>query len=731
MKIPRLGEMPTAKRLSLLLCIALLIAVCAEFVLANYRALFLYDEDTYPYTDLSAYYDGNLKEDGSYLLKANASGGGLMSFSDVPGGIYSITVTLSYIEEDTLDTLPVPTMEITATDPRTSWSTGGFITVSKDMILVGEYGSPATSTVYASIENSGRGRIRLTFAGLADDVRVESVLLNRTPTLTFSAPRVTALFVSTFLLLLLFAYRHHPMLYDPDSSRHRALMILPVIVTLLFTAAFLPMLGRGEATEIAYPLQSSVERYQPYVQQFDAWMKGQLHLDIPVSDELLQVENPYDYASRVEYKPMWDRAYYEGHYYSYFGITPILLCYLPHYLIFGTLPVDDTVMLFFLVLSAIFIPLTVKAWADLHEKRTVPFPLLFLAAVTAFLGSLMPLTARGVNPFYYIATLSGNALLAIFLFLLLSAEAQQRPKYRYALYAASGVAYGLLFLARINIAVLAAFIVLPYLVFRVLLKPSGGEADPAMPRLTRLRRHFAEKKTVIPSLLALGIPVAIAIGAAMVLNFLRFDNPFEFGTSYQFTVSDIRYNHLSLTDLFPTIYHYFLQPLSTTSGRFPFVALQKLNLHDYGHYVYIDVGLGLFSLPLFCILLLSPAALRLKSRTRYEKTLLVSCLIGILTVALMNFSLGGAIFRYTCDLTQMAALASVFLTLAFAGRPATAKENESGRAETRLTAPYVAAILFLLLSAVFSVLLSISENPNLAAYPSEMLYRIWRFFTFG
>jgi hypothetical protein len=345
----------------------------------------------------------------------------------------------------------------------------------------------------------------------------------------------------------------------------------------------------------------------------------------------------------------------------------------------------------------------------------------------------MPLIARGVNPFYYIATLSGNALLAIFLFLLLSAEAQERRGFRYTLYASAGIAYGLLFLARINIAVLAAFIVLPSLIFRILLRKEAAADLPTDSRFRRFYRRFSPWKESIPSLLSLGIPVAVAIGVAMVLNQLRFGNPFEFGTSYQFTVSDIRYNRVSLSDLFPTLYHYFFQPLNTSSGRFPFLALQKILLHDYGHYVYIDVGLGLFSLPLFCILLFSPAALRLKSRTRYEKILLLSTLVGILTVALMNFSLGGAIFRYTCDLTQIAALASVFLTFAFYNGQAAAKVNggDDSAPATRLTAPYLAAILFFILSAVFSLLLSISENPNLAAYPSEILHRLWQFFTFG
>ena len=57
-------------------------------------------------------------------------------------------------------------------------------------------------------------------------------------------------------------------------------------------------------------------------------------------------ENPYDRAARdkagVWY--MWDRALYNGKYYSYFGIAPILTVYYPCQLLTGKLPGDGTVM---------------------------------------------------------------------------------------------------------------------------------------------------------------------------------------------------------------------------------------------------------------------------------------------------------------------------------------------------------------------------------------------------
>ena len=162
---PHVGK--AQKKLIFIVVFALLISVLSELLIANYRMLFLYDKEDFPTVDLADYCDSNIAEDGSYVVRTSASGSASLSFSEVPGGIYSIAITLSYANKEVEDYIPVPTVTVTATDPRTSWNAGGFITVAKDMICVGQYGEPVQNTVYASIENHGKGRLRLAFADLA------------------------------------------------------------------------------------------------------------------------------------------------------------------------------------------------------------------------------------------------------------------------------------------------------------------------------------------------------------------------------------------------------------------------------------------------------------------------------------------------------------------------------------------------------------------------------------
>ena len=69
----------------------------------------------------------------------------------------------------------------------------------------------------------------------------------------------------------------------------------------------------------------------------DAFANGQVSLVDEVPKELLELENPYDWSERINaglsYK--WDHLLFEGKYYSYYGIAPVLTLFLPYHMITG------------------------------------------------------------------------------------------------------------------------------------------------------------------------------------------------------------------------------------------------------------------------------------------------------------------------------------------------------------------------------------------------------------
>ena len=69
----------------------------------------------------------------------------------------------------------------------------------------------------------------------------------------------------------------------------------------------------------------------------DAFENKQVHLLEEPSAELNALENPYDKNARdsSDAYVLWDHVYYNHHYYSYYGIAPVVLLFLPYHLITG------------------------------------------------------------------------------------------------------------------------------------------------------------------------------------------------------------------------------------------------------------------------------------------------------------------------------------------------------------------------------------------------------------
>ena len=84
-----------------------------------------------------------------------------------------------------------------------------------------------------------------------------------------------------------------------------------------------------------------IEHRLQYQQLTDAILDGHVYLDQKPSKTLRNMENPYDTNLRKQTlkkageKFLWDRAYYNGKYYVYFGIVPVLVYYLPFKLLTG------------------------------------------------------------------------------------------------------------------------------------------------------------------------------------------------------------------------------------------------------------------------------------------------------------------------------------------------------------------------------------------------------------
>ncbi len=510
--------------------------------------------------------------------------------------------------------------------------TDAYTLAAKQEISVSAY--ETEKTVFCNSGGRATDMI-ITFENLEGEIEVSSVTVNPEYKISFYSSRFALLIIIGVLIYIFKSRPENPLLsYD---KRHKRSLTLSVAVcagcALIVTA--LNISGEG-FSGIEYPLIYGVESYDPYVQQFDAFMKGQLHLDVVPDEKLLLLENPYITNDRDGIPYLWDRAFFNGKYYSYFGIAPILTVYLPIYLISGMLPDAGFVMAVFGMMTAVFFALALEEYAHISGKKDYGYFPAF-CAVSAFLSSFALLILRGRARFYYIASMSGMAFSAAFIYFMLKAVGAEKNAKRILFFALSGISFGLGFLSRVNS-------VLPLAV-----------VSAAFVILWSIRRIKAKK---LPLLLgeaaSLGLPVAAALAVSMAYNKMRFGSFFDFGTDYQLTVSDTSLYSVGLFGLVPSVFHYFLQNL-TFIAEFPFVSFNYVAAQDIGRYVYIDSGLGIFAMPFMLTLLLCPVVFRKKSFGINRKILFGFALFSLPLTAFLNFCLGGVIFRYTADLSLVAA----------------------------------------------------------------------------
>lgn len=642
-----------------------------------------------------------LSEDHEHIF----SKGEAIYFSDTLGEIDSISFSSKMRNNSVHPSRPV-TVEVLVLD---STNTKVLSTSYTEKFCVGD------RTVIDVDIPEDRGEVWLKFGYSGYDYVISDIKFNSPEDASFNFLRTGIVVGIIVICWLCHRFKLWRVFFDPKNKNHSragiALVVLCVLIALLFSSVL-----NGDKTSVEYPLKWDPVYYSTYEQQFDALMKGQLHLDIEPSKELLELENPYDPSQRGGVEYSWDRALYDGKYYSYFGLAPILTVYFPYYFLTGDMPAENLVTTIYAIMTALFFSLAAVKWASMYTKK-LPLPLLFIGTVGGIISSQVFLMMRGREKFYYIATIAGMAFLSLFLWLLLcgisgsvrfAPEESPRKWKKLVLYTLAGLAYGLIFMSRVNIALLAAFIVLPMLLFKVITETGEGG-----------KMKFRKLRAIIPELLALGIPVMIIMAAQLAINYIRFDSIFEFGSTYQLTVSDVSKYKIRLSDLPYAIYHYFLQPLAWTTD-FPFASLGYETLGDYGHYVYVDSNMGMLAIPMMWMLFGSALIFANKKRSLEYKVTLGSALVGIVVMALFDFCLGGVLFRYTCDLTLLGAFAAVVIMFSLCED--VAELDGEGRLARSLGR---ALSVLVIISAVISLTLAFSINVNMTSY-SPKAYDVFR-----
>lgn len=280
---------------------------------------------------------------------------------------------------------------------------------------------------------------------------------------------------------------------------------------------------------------------------------------------LAAAENPYDtivlQAEKIPYRA--DYAYYEGNYYVYFGIVPVLLLYLPYYLLTGSALPNYAAVFVFLAGFAV-------ACAGLmYELMKRYFPKLpfYLWGVGVFMltGSYSVFYLL-IRPDLYHVPIAASYFFAaagIWLYLAGQNRKKERKAQRIGLYAAGSLCMALTAGCRAQFVLFAALVPV---IFR-------KEICGTFSRKASAGTHEKGKKTdgfCAGELAALIVPYVFVAAGLMYYNTARFGSPFDFGAAYSLTSNDMTHRGFSLERILYGLWYFLFQP-PLISAKFPYL----------------------------------------------------------------------------------------------------------------------------------------------------------------
>lgn len=428
---------------------------------------------------------------------------------------------------------------------------------------------------------------------------------------------------------------------DTKNKKQRIVIALCLFMCL---CTLLPHLATANTKSIEYPLKQNIVSYNAYVQQFDAFLKGQLNIDFEPTEELLNLENPYDWQQRKSGNVgvyLWDRALYDGNYYSYFGIAPIITVFLPYYILTGNIPSSPVTCAILAVMG-----MTSLCFALInlikYFKLKVPFFLFILSLFAVETGSLIPMLMSS-SDMYYIASTSAVSFSALFLALFFGGMNCQKIWIKNLLFVLCSTAFVMIIMSRPAVA-LCGILIIPALI-----------------------KHFfkseLKSKEKVISLLCFGIPIIIGAAVVCTYNYLRFDSIFEFGAKYQLTVYDVSKYAFSSSLIFPCIYHYFIQTPKIIR-TFPFIDVYFSKFSDYGvPYLYVTSTLGVFSFASNAGFFGITSILAKSKKYREQKYTYLLAFAFTFALAFINICMGGVNIRYFADFQFIFILFSALILL--------------------------------------------------------------------
>ncbi len=607
-----------------------IIAVCVilEILISNRAAISLAG---------SEYNLVALSEAASSDISASYSNGqlkinkGTVEFFDIDTEMKNLCVTLSGKDKY------IP-LTVAFTDDNFAFKDGYDYNKGTFKVLVGD-----EEKNYLNLNSFGNVKnLRLDFGD--EKVTIDKLELNKKPEFSFNILRFVIIAAVCFIV----KYGLWKIKFDNKNHSYAIMVSAAVLCAVILISFGILSVGNAKLNVLSVYPNLEISSADEYEQLFDAFKKGQLNLDIDYdTSEFENLDNVYDRSERNEYDlhgDFWDRAYYNGKFYSYFGIAPVFTVYFPVYFFTHKVPTTEFASTLLCIYAVIFISLL---YDTIIKKmcRKVPLLLVLLGYITVIMTSgIMAVMCE--NKFYYIAILSGIGSVAAFLFFLLKAYYSDSFKKRNIFLIMTGISVVMIVASRPTLLLYALVAVVPAVfVFK------------------NKKESIYQKMIYIVSI---ATPVLMGAVLIMLYNYLRFDSPFEFGFNYQLTVSIAKANTITLGMVPAALYHFYIQQPKIHSS-FPYIEIKTYALDSYSRYSYAHKTMGVLNYPIINAVFLYPFAVNKDKKDRFKKYFTIAVIACAVLLSFIDMCKAGSHYRYTIDILftlVIAALIIVFELLA-------------------------------------------------------------------
>ncbi len=621
----------------LALCAALIVCVGLEASLFNINFYTSFKNEP---IDLSTYISQYKDLDGKYTVPSNT----LIEFPEINTELNNIKIKLCKDSEDIIK------VNLKLTDEANKF-----------------YFNTPQRTIYKNVESSeyinvftagNTNYLALTFEKTEKDfIKIESVTANEKRAFDFSLIRVSLLFA---VLVLFYIFKPSSPIYKKSLFENKGDATSYLIAFLSLQFAVFLIVGTLNPTFLGFKKTEKGLEFAPlsYVHhnQYDelaqAVIQGKVYIDNDdVPQSLKDMENPYDTTARNQQSALsgdkyrWDVAYYDGHYYVYFGIVPLLLMYLPFRLIMNAPFPTALGIIAFAFIFAVGVYKLLKLICQKHFKN-ISIGVFLLTALSFVNGcGAMFLVKR--PDFYSIPNITSMAFVVWGLYFWFKGLYKEKH---------SGISFflGSLFMA-----------------LSVGCRPQCAlMCTLALPLFAGY--FFKEKKLFTPEgvkrLAALGIPVIVVAAGIMYYNNLRFGSPVDFGSSYNLTTNDVTRRGFEIGRTGLGLFTYLFQPPSFTA-TFPYLKNAELETAYIGKTIYENCFGGLFAVTpvLWFTLFIKNSAKDLKAKKLFGFTVFL-IIIGFATV-IADTQAGGLLQRYFSDFGYIFFLACAIIIFSLFNKP--------------------------------------------------------------